>query len=412
LKKVSLTTFSRKMSQVSETSVRPGALDVGSVATLVHVVTENDVEAFASLSGDRNPLHMDGAFARRAGFRGRVVHGVITAALVSNVIGMQLPGAGSLWARQEFEWLEPVFIGDRLEVVVTVLSKSEGTRTIAVKVEVRNQGGRIVMQGNGVVRLPDLTEDVRAVPLNERSVMITGGSSALGRALARTFDEAGAKVILLYSEGSTEESSAVREAANAGKNIVAMKCVATHAGSLASSVERAHQLFGRPVDVLVHNGNAGFTPSAFSALSWSEIESQLDAQLKSAFHASQAVLPGMLKSGSGAIVYVSSSASWGTPPAQWTPYTIAAAALQAFARSLAAELGPKRIRVNSVSAGMQDGGVFAAVPERMRKLQAMQTPLRRLVSNEDLCSTVRFLCSEGAEFITGADIPVCGGFAM
>jgi 3-oxoacyl-[acyl-carrier protein] reductase len=367
------------------------------VATLVHTVTEEDVEAFAKLSGDRNPLHMDQAFANRAGFRGRVVHGIVTAGLVSRVIGMELPGAGSLWAKQEFEWLEPVFIGDRLEVAVTMVSKSEGTRTIAVKAEVKNQSGRIVMQGNGVVRLPDLAEQTSAVPLSERSVLITAGGTPLGVALARTFAEAGSSVTIMEAPHTAEEL---------GGKVMALE------GDFAQAVEKSRERFGKPVDVLIHNGSAEFSPVAFPALSWSAMERQMDSQLKGAFLASQAVIPGMLEAGSGCIVNVGSAAAWGVPPAQWTPHVVAMAALKAFTKSLAAEMGPKRIRVNMISAGMTDFGNSADIPERMRKLQAMQTPLRRLATFQELCSAVRFLCSEQAEFITGADVPVCGGLAM
>jgi 3-oxoacyl-[acyl-carrier protein] reductase len=385
------------------TSFDIGVFEAGSVARLVHVITEEEVEAFAKLTGDRNPLHMDVSFAQTAGFRGRVVHGILTAGLVSRLIGMELPGAGSLWARQQFEWLEPVFIGDRLEVTVTATSKSEGTRSISVQVEVRNQNGRTVMQGNGVVRMPEIAEQIRAVPLGQRCVMVTGGDTPLGSALAGAMSAAGAKVALLHSTNASAPSD--------GGEVFVLRCTAGP-GAYERCVRQAADRFGQPVDVLVHAANARFTPETFSQLSWQEMERQLNAGLKTAFHVSQAVLPGMIEAGSGVIVNIGSSAAWGVPAAEWMAHTVAAAALQAFTKSLAVELGPKRIRVNTVSTGLLEGGGLVDMPDRLRKLRVMQTPLRRLTSIEDVCSTVRFLCSEHAEFITGADIPVCGGIAM
>jgi 3-oxoacyl-[acyl-carrier protein] reductase len=87
-------------------------------------------------------------------------------------------------------------------------------------------------------------------------------------------------------------------------------------------------------------------------------------------------------------------------------------ALKALTRCLAAELGPYGIRVNMVSPGMVEIESLAVVPERLRKVQAMQTPLRRLAQPEDVGRVVVSLCSPAGEFITGADIPVCGGLQM
>jgi 3-oxoacyl-[acyl-carrier protein] reductase len=86
--------------------------------------------------------------------------------------------------------------------------------------------------------------------------------------------------------------------------------------------------------------------------------------------------------------------------------------LKALTRSLASEFGPKGIRVNMVSPGLTETEFLMAIPERARKLQAMQTPLRRLASPDDVAEAIVFLCSERAQFLTGADIPVCGGSVM
>ena len=100
------------------------------------------------------------------------------------------------------------------------------------------------------------------------------------------------------------------------------------------------------------------------------------------------------------------------PPAQWTAFNVAKTALHALTRSLAVEFGPQGIQVNTISPGMTQTDSVAAVPERLRKLQAMQTPLRRLGSTDDVAAAVLFLCSEAGEYITGIDLPVCGGWSM
>ena len=117
------------------------------------MITAEQVEGFAVISGDHNPLHMNDAFARAAGFRGRVVHGMVTASLVSFLIGMRMPGPGALWLNQELRWLAPVFIGDKIDVELKVMKISPGTRTVKLHVMACNQDGKKVMDGSGLVKV-------------------------------------------------------------------------------------------------------------------------------------------------------------------------------------------------------------------------------------------------------------------
>jgi 3-oxoacyl-[acyl-carrier protein] reductase len=91
---------------------------------------------------------------------------------------------------------------------------------------------------------------------------------------------------------------------------------------------------------------------------------------------------------------------------------IAKSALKALTLSLAAEVGPRGVRVNMISPGMTETEFISSTSERLRKVEAMQTPLRRLGAAEDIANAVVFLCSEGGAYLTGADIPVCGGSRM
>ena len=129
-------------------------LAVGQAATLHKQITAQAVEDFARISGDHNPLHLDQEFAAATPFGRPVVHGVLLASYVSALVGVHLPGAGSLWAQQAFHWRLPVFVGDQIEFTLTITHKSEGTRTVAVKVKAVNQDGYLVMDGHGLVMLP------------------------------------------------------------------------------------------------------------------------------------------------------------------------------------------------------------------------------------------------------------------
>jgi 3-hydroxybutyryl-CoA dehydratase len=97
-------------------------LKIGMSANLVHKVTDADIEAFGVASGDRNPVHFDEAFARTTLFKGRVAHGALLVAYVSNVIGNQLPGPGTIFMGASMSFKAPVRPGDTVTVTCTVRS--------------------------------------------------------------------------------------------------------------------------------------------------------------------------------------------------------------------------------------------------------------------------------------------------
>jgi 3-hydroxybutyryl-CoA dehydratase len=92
-------------------------LQVGMEATVQHRVTDSDVRAFAEISGDRNPVHLDPEYAAKTPFRGCITHGMLTAAYISAAFGMELPGPGAIYISQTLNFLRPVRVGD------TVLTK-------------------------------------------------------------------------------------------------------------------------------------------------------------------------------------------------------------------------------------------------------------------------------------------------
>jgi acyl dehydratase len=109
-------------------------------------MTASDVDAFGHLSGDLNPLHMDEEFASRTPFRRRVVHGLLTGALVSTT-HTQLTGPGFAYVGQELKFLGPVFIGDTLNVEVTVVGKKDAKRILILDTVVSKQNGDKVLAG-------------------------------------------------------------------------------------------------------------------------------------------------------------------------------------------------------------------------------------------------------------------------
>ena len=128
------------------------SLKVGESASLLHQITEQDIGQFSRLSGDYNPLHSDDSYAREAGFASRVVHGMFIGALVSQIVGMRLPGKYALLMRESLEFKKPVFIGETLVIEGTIAAKSEATKIIELSIIV-TRGGEIIVLGNVHVRV-------------------------------------------------------------------------------------------------------------------------------------------------------------------------------------------------------------------------------------------------------------------
>lgn len=120
--------------------------EIGSKQRLERILTADDVDAFGHLSGDLNPLHMNDEFASRTQFGRRVVHGLLTGALLSTT-HTKLTGPGFVYVGQELKFLGPVFIGDTLSLEVTVVGKKDSKRILILESVVCTQNGNKVMTG-------------------------------------------------------------------------------------------------------------------------------------------------------------------------------------------------------------------------------------------------------------------------
>lgn len=128
-------------------------LSVGQSAELTRTVAEGDLAAFAQVSGDDNPVHLDESFAAATPFGGRIAHGMLSAAYISAVIGTKLPGPGTVYLSQSLRFRRPVRIGDSVtaRATITALDDKRGDVTIATACEV---AGKTVLDGEAVVRAP------------------------------------------------------------------------------------------------------------------------------------------------------------------------------------------------------------------------------------------------------------------
>ena len=129
-------------------------IPIGYEALLRRTITEKDVQTFAELTGDTNPLHMDAGFASETRFKKRVVHGMLTASFISTVVGMQLPGPGALYLSQVLNFKKPVMIDDIIQVKAIVVQKVASFQMLVLDIAVTNQKSENVLTGTAKVLCP------------------------------------------------------------------------------------------------------------------------------------------------------------------------------------------------------------------------------------------------------------------
>jgi 3-oxoacyl-[acyl-carrier protein] reductase len=372
------------------------------------VVTAEEVDAFARLSGDLNPLHTDAGYAGRQGFSGRVVHGALVGAFLSRVLGMELPGPGAMWLSQSTRFLQPVYIGDRIEVRVTVKHKGEALRALLLETVVTNQRGDVVLQGEAKVMM---LEQTRKLPWNETVALVTGSSRGIGAAIALALGRKGARVAVHYHtrrESAEEVAAGVRAA---GGEAAVLEADLNSVDSLRALAAKTRERFG-PVHVLVNNASPRIERKPATELSWDEMERYWSAYVRSAHVLGQELIPGMKEQGHGRIVQVLTSAIFNTPPPELGAYVAAKAALWGLSKVLAVELAPHGITVNAVSPSAVVTDQWEGVPDTRKRAMALRNPMRSLATPEDVANAVVHLAGEEARYVTGQNLLLTGGEVM
>ncbi len=139
-------------------------LEIGQTATFSKLVTEHDIMMFASMSGDRNPVHLDAEFAAGTMFKERIAHGMFSGALISAAVACELPGPGTIYLGQQMEFKLPVKLNDELTVQLEILEKLPKFR-VRIMTRVVNQHGDIVVDGEALIIAPRKAQVVELAEL-------------------------------------------------------------------------------------------------------------------------------------------------------------------------------------------------------------------------------------------------------
>ncbi len=150
------------MTQVTNTPYE--SLEVGQKATFSKTVEERDIQLFAAMSGDHNPVHLDAEFAKATMFKERIAHGMFSGALISAAVACELPGPGTIYLGQSMRFTAPVKLGDTLTVRLEVLEKLPKFR-VRMATRVFNQNDELVVDGEAEILAPRKAQTVELTKL-------------------------------------------------------------------------------------------------------------------------------------------------------------------------------------------------------------------------------------------------------
>lgn len=232
-----------------------------------------------------------------------------------------------------------------------------------------------------------------------RVVLVTGGSRGIGLATARAFAAAGDEVAITYRTAPPPDPA----------GLTCIPCDVTDGDQVDAAFAAVEKDLG-PVEVLV--SNAGVNDDGLTLrMSEASFTSVLDANLTGGFRVAKRAVAKMMRARWGRIVFLSSVVAHAGSAGQ-ANYAAAKAGLVGLARSLAREFGSRGVTVNVVAPGPISTDMLDALPEERRAAIAEVVPLGRFGTPDEVASTIRFLASDDAGFITGAVIPVDGGMGM
>ena len=247
--------------------------------------------------------------------------------------------------------------------------------------------------------------------LTGKVAVVTGASKGIGAAIARRFGQEGANVVVNYATDKTGAEQVVRDIEAAGSKAVAVKANVADSKEVDQLFGEAKKAFGK-IDILVNNaGVYEFRPS--EQIDEPHFRRHFDLNVLGLLLATKAAVPNINGEG-GSIINVSSIVSK-TPPAGSSVYSATKGAVDVMTRALSQELGPKKIRVNTLAPGLTDTeGVRALAQEGQdfRNYAVSRTPLGRVGTADDIAGAALFLTSDDSRWVTGEEILVGGGIRL
>lgn len=244
--------------------------------------------------------------------------------------------------------------------------------------------------------------------LADKTAIITGGNTGIGRAVARRFAEEGADVAVAYIAREPEAETLVQAIEATGRRALAVRTDVTVEADVRAMIAAVLERFGR-IDILINN--AGIQKAQpITEMSVEDFDRMIAVHMRGVFLCCRHVAPHMIERRTGRIINVASQLAYIGRP-RYTAYSAAKGGVLAFTRALAQELAPYGILVNAVAPGLIDTG-FDLLPEEAKRAHAASLPLKRLGAPEDVVGAFVFLASEESRYFCGQTLHPNGGEIM
>ena len=245
--------------------------------------------------------------------------------------------------------------------------------------------------------------------MNKKTVLITGASRGIGRAIAKLFAENNYNVVINYNKSEDEAKELQNYLTNKGYSVRIFKADVSNINEVNSLVNYTIGQFEK-IDVLINNAGISKT-NLFTDISYEEWNEIMNVNLNGVFYTTKKALQYMLPEMSGKIINISSI--WGMVGGSFeVHYSASKAAIIGMTKALAKELGPSNINVNCIAPGVIKTDMLNNISEDTLDMLKEETPLMKLGSPEDIAKCALFLASEGGDFLTGQVISPNGGFVI
>lgn len=380
-------------------------IEAGRKAVFVRKILVDDVETFARLSGDYNPLHTDESYAAQTSYGRRIVHGAFQVGLASTMAGMYLPGRNVVVGSMRSRFPSPLYVPAEVVVEgeITAWLPQAGKGTLRVRVIDSSQSllTAEIHVGFG------LHENARRASLESRPpaphdsglpvVLLTGASSSVGPQLLQRLSASYQLLAMVRSRSSLSGEPS-------GGNVQLVEC------DLASedwegSVDAA--LAGRPAYGIVHAAWPGVPQGGLLGIDYESVSRQVEFGTLTTIRLARWLA--LHARGSGRMVVIGSTYATVDPASHLGAYSLGKAAMEQTVRLLAPELAGKGITINAVLPSFMPVGMNRTMTRRTVLTETAKVPAGRLCGPEDIAGSIEYLLSASASFVTGQLLPLTGG---
>lgn len=386
---------------------------IGQTAAVSVLISSDLVDSFAKLSGDHNPIHMDDKVAKAAGYGKRVVHGMVGASFVSNLIGNQLPGPGALWLEQSFNFLKPIRIGDELRICGTVTKVWEAKSVLQMQIEIHNQKEESVLTGTGIISFnTSIRNNELDNPIDHyegsKNIVVFGATGDIGSALCTELAKQNYEIFFQYFDNKSKAEVLKDKLIKAGSPYVSYLQADVSNEKDLRKITSFLEKSGKGWLNFVHLAGEKITECDCSDLIYEDFVETLQIQLKSSMHMSKFLVPKMRAETFGRIIYVSSAETIAKASPTWVAYGIAKTATQTYFQYLAKEVGKFGITVNCILPHMIDTQYTQSISPLKKNLIASKTSLGTLCKVEDVVTEIIHKLNRSASGINGKLIEIGG----